>query len=284
MMRRGERGVGAAGSAVLVALLAFGGMLGSMLMFEHGYIYFPEPEIVQTPADAGLDFEEKRFRTEDGLWLHGWYMPAAGSRLVLLHFHGNAGNISHRLSLYRQWHDLGLSIFAFDYRGYGRSEGKPSEEGFYHDARAAWQVLEGINGFSVDRTLITGRSLGAAVAARLASEVDAAGLVLETPFTSIPDMASYHYPWLPLRWLARSRFDTEEMITDVQMPLLLISAGDDRIVPAGMAERILAAANAPKSHIRLSGGHNDFDVISREQYRQAWLDWLAGLPGALTDQ
>ena len=269
-----------AGSVALAALLAFGGMLGAMTLFEKHYIYFPEAEIRQTPADVGLGFVEQRFRTADGLLLHGWYMPAAAGRLTLLHFHGNAGNISHRLPLYRQWHELGLSVFAFDYRGYGKSEGEPGEEGVYVDARAAWQALSTIDGFSAERTIIAGRSLGAAVAARLASEVDAAGLVLETPFTSIPDMAAYHYPWLPLRWLARSRFDTLATVSRVRLPLLLISAGDDRIVPSGMAERIFAAANEPKQHLRLPGGHNDFDMSPDGKYLQAWRAWLASLPAS----
>jgi len=271
--------VGVVGSAALVAMLAFGGMLGTMLLFEEHYIYFPEAEIGRTPADIGLGFTEQRFRTADGLLLHGWYIPAAGSRLTLLHFHGNAGNISHRLPLYRQWHDLGLSVFAFDYRGYGRSEGKPSEEGLQRDARAAWQALSAIDGFSAGRTLLAGRSLGAAVAAGLASEVGAAGLALETPFTNVSEMAEHHYPWLPLRWLARSRFDTLAAVSRVHIPLLLISAEDDQIVPAGMAERILAAANAPKRHIQLPGGHNDFDMGPNDGYRQAWLAWLDSLPG-----
>ena len=274
---RERRKVGAIGTVALVAVMAFGGTLASMTLFEDHYIYFPEAEIAQTPANVGLNYEERRFRTEDGVLLHGWYIPAPESRFTVLHMHGNAGNISHRLPLYRQWQALGLSVFAFDYRGYGKSEGEPSEAGLYRDARAAWQALTAIDGFSPGRTIVAGRSLGAAVATRLAAEVGAAGLALETPFTSIPDMASYHYPWLPLRWLARSRFDTEAMIVEVHKPLLLISAENDQIVPAGMAERILAAAKSPRSHVKLAGGHNDFDLVSSSQYRRAWQVWLQEL-------
>lgn len=264
-----------AGRALLVVIAGTGCLLFYMLMFEDQYIYFPGRELLQTPAGAGLPFKEIQFETADGISLHGWFMPATDAVYTVLHFHGNAGNISHRLSLYRQWHDLGLSVFAFDYRGYGKSGGKPSEHGLYEDARAAWKALTTMD--EGKGIIIAGRSLGASVAARLAAEVRADGLVLETPFSSIPDMAAYHYPLLPLKWMARSRFDTRAIIPEVQMPLLVISARDDRIVPAGMAEQILAAANEPKVHLSLPGGHNDFDLLSGKAYSRLWREWVTEL-------
>ena len=258
----------------MISMAGVAGLLLYMSVFENRYIYFPSRELLQTPADAGLAFKELRFESGAGVTLHGWFIPASGSRFTVLHFHGNAGNISHRLSLYRQWHEQGLSVFAFDYRGYGKSGGEPDEQGLYEDARAAWRALTAIEH---GKMIIAGRSLGAAVAANLALEVNAEGLVLETPFTSIRDMAAHHYPLLPLGWLVQSRFDSEAIIAGVQMPVLLISAADDRIVPAGMAERIFAAANKPKLHISLAGGHNDFDLRSGRAYRQAWQRWIAEL-------
>jgi len=263
---------------LLIPALALAIALGYMVMFEDQYIYFPMPEVARTPADAGLAFEEHEFHTEDGVKLHGWHIPGDGDDFTVLHFHGNAGNISHRLHLYRRWHDMGLSVFAFDYRGYGNSEGKPSEEGLYADGRAALLELQESQNIPAERIILAGRSIGCAVAARLATTVRAAGLALETPFTNIPDMAREHYPWLPLGPFVRSRFDILQTIGDVDMPLLVLSANDDRIAPASMAGRILeTATKTTKSSAGFNGGHNDFDIVSERAYVSAWNNWLASL-------
>jgi len=263
---------------LLIVALSFAALLSYMVGFENQFIYFPDQVVQQRPSDIGLQFEETYFQAADGERLHGWFMPRQAARFTVLHFHGNAGNISHRLSLYHRWHMMGLSVFAFDYRGYGKSTGKPDEMGLYDDARAAWLQLTENRGISPKAIIITGRSLGAAVAAKLAGEVEAAGLALETPFTSIPDMAAYHYPMLPLRWLVRSQYDIETMVKSLHMPLLLVSAGNDEIVAAGMAGRIFAAANEPKTQQLLTGGHNDFDMRSDRAYSKTWLNWLKQLP------
>ena len=261
----------------LIVILSIAGTSGYMALFEDRFIYFPELQIMQTPVAANLAFEEHRFKTSDGITLHGWYMPHPSARFTVLHFHGNAGNISHRISLYRRWHQLGLYVFAFDYRGYGSSDGEPGEEGLYEDGRAALRLLTGKLGVSPSSILISGRSLGAAVAVKLAAEVHPAGVALETPFTNIPDMAAYHYPWLPVRWLAKSRFDTLLMVGDISSPLLLISANDDSIAPSFMAERIFNAAREPKHYVSLSGGHNSFDSVSEQQYTESWRGWIDSL-------
>jgi alpha-beta hydrolase superfamily lysophospholipase len=262
---------------LLIPALALGITLGYMVMFEDQYIYFPMRDVAHTPADAGLGFEDHHFVTDDGVKLHGWYMPGREAGFTVLHFHGNAGNISHRLHLYRRWHDMGLAVFAFDYRGFGKSEGEPSEPGLYEDGRAAWRELQDSQNIPAERTILAGRSIGCAVAAELATAVNAAGLALETPFTSIPDMAKEHYPWLPLGPFIRSRFDILQIIEGVEIPLLVISANDDRIAPAWMAGRILEAAKAPKSNVGLNGGHNDFDIVSERAYISSWTDWLNSL-------
>jgi len=263
---------------LLTVAFSFVALLSYMVGFEDQFIYFPDQVVQQRPSDIGLQFEETHFQAADGERLHGWFMPRQAARFTVLHFHGNAGNISHRLSLYHRWHMMGLSVFAFDYRGYGKSTGKPDEAGLYDDARAAWLQLTEKRGISPKAIIIAGRSLGAAVAAKLAGEVEAAGLALETPFTSIPDMAAHHYPMLPLRWLAQSQYDIETMVKSLHMPMLLISAGNDEIVAAGMAERIFAAASEPKTQQVLAGGHNDFDMRSDRAYSKAWLNWLKQLP------
>jgi len=253
---------------------------GWMLLFEHRYIYFPDREILVTPASVGLEYQTVRPVTRDGVTLHGWHIPHPHARYTLLHFHGNAGNISHRLNLYARWHAMGLAVLAVDYRGYGKSGGKPDEHGLYEDARTSWRYLTGELGISTDRIIIAGRSLGSAVAVRLAGEVKAAGLVLETPFTSAPDLARKFYPWLPVAFLMRTRFDTLNGVRHMHLPLLIIRAREDDIVPAGMAEKIFSAAGEPKRLVVLAGDHNGFDSFSEREYAAAWTDWLATLSDA----
>ena len=168
----------------LIAFLSLAGLSFYMMLFEESFIYFPESELQQTPASIGLTFTEYQFKTADDIVLHGWYMPHPTARFTVLHMHGNAGNISHRLSLYQRWHQMKLSVFAFDYRGYGESSGEPDEKGLYEDARAVWRLLNHELFLKPAEIIISGRSLGAAVAAKLASEKKPVGLVLETPFST----------------------------------------------------------------------------------------------------
>lgn len=262
-----------AGSVALVS--------GWMLMFEDGYIYFPSRDMLHTPADVGLSFTEHRFTTQDDVSLHGWHMPHTAARHTVLHFHGNAGNISHRLHLYQRWHKMGLGVFAVDYRGYGKSSGKPSEDGLYEDARASWQHLTAKLGIPASQVIIAGRSLGCAVAAQLAVNLGdrtrPAGIALETPFTNAPALARIFYPWLPVSLLMRTKLETLGRVGQIRLPLLLISAENDEIVPAGMGKTIYAAANEPKTFVTLSGGHNGFDTFSEKAYVTAWKKWLTTL-------
>lgn len=261
----------------LILVLAVGGSVAYMVTNEADYIYFPESEITQTPQSVGVHFSEQVFETTDGITLHGWFMPQPRARFTLLHLHGNAGNISNRIEQYRRWHAMGLAVFAFDYRGYGKSNGVPDEAGLYEDARAAWSLLTETLHIPPQRIIIVGRSLGGSVAAQLASEVTPAGLVLEVPFTSIPDMSADYYPWLPLRWFVKSRFDTEQALGKVNAPLLLISAGEDEIVPGWMDERLFKAIAGEKLRGKLPGGHNDFDSVSQGPYIKLWRIWLDSL-------
>ncbi len=252
-------------------------------MFEESYIFYPTTTIDHTPATYGLKFQDVYLTAEDGVSLHGWLIPRSDSKFTLLHFHGNAGNISHRLHLYEQWHRMGLSVFAIDYRGYGNSEGRPSEAGFYSDARAAWAELVETQNRPASRIIIAGRSLGSAVATRLATEKKAAALVLETPFTNISDMAAEHYPWIvPIRFLAQTEFDTLNLISQVHLPVMIISAGNDELVPSAMSESIYAAANEPKQYVALPGNHNDFDIGSSSAYASTWNRWLNQLGGGVS--
>jgi fermentation-respiration switch protein FrsA (DUF1100 family) len=258
------------------ALLAGVALVVGLLAIESRLIYYPIREHAASPADYGLRAEDLRVRAEDGVNLHAWWIHGAGKR-VLLFFHGNAGNISHRLDRARFLAErLGLDVLLLDYRGYGRSEGKPSEAGLYRDARAAYAAaIE--RGFQADRILFFGESLGCAVAVQLALEKPAAGLVLETPFLSVPALARRYYPFVP-RFLIRTRFDTESKIARVTAPKLIVQAERDEIVPAHHARRLFELAAPPKSMYVIPGaGHNDTYVVGGERYWNAWEKFLRGL-------
>jgi len=243
---------------------------------EQRYVYFPDRQLIATPAAVGLSYEEVRFEAADGTALHGWFLPGAAGRPAVLFCHGNAGNISHRLESLGLLHGLGLSVFIFDYRGYGRSAGEPSEEGTYADARGALDWLRQ-RGWTPAQLVYFGESLGAAVALQLATEHPPAGLVLEAPFTSIAAMGRHHYPLLHflLGWLLDARYDNLAKIGRIVSPLLIIQGEADTIVPPAMARRLYDAAKTPKRLQLIPGGdHNDLLFSGRELYPEAWREFL----------
>jgi pimeloyl-ACP methyl ester carboxylesterase len=188
-------------------------LLAIVFAFQAQLLYLPNiagAGLAATPESIGLSFEEARLTASDGVKLHGWLVLAPRSRRVVLHFHGNGGNISHRLELLRLLHGMGLSVFLLDYRGYGMSESRPSETGTYLDAAAAWTYLVDQRGYAPDDIILFGHSLGAAVAAYLGGQVRPGALILESPFISIPDIAAHHYWFLPARALVRFRYATAE--------------------------------------------------------------------------
>jgi len=269
---------------VLVAVLLTLTILRAEGAMEQHFIYFPERALVMTPSGLGLPFEEVTFSAEDGIRLHGWWVPGEPGRPVILFFHGNAGNISHRVENLWLLRRLGLGVLIFDYRGYGRSEGRPDEPGLAQDARAALKWLEE-RGVPRGELLYFGRSLGAAVALQLALEAPPAGLVLETPFTSIRDLGRLHYPLLHLGlgWLIRDRYDNLAKIGQLHVPLLVLQGDRDRIVPESMARRLYAAANPPKTfHLVVGADHNTTYEAGGDAYWQAWRDFLATLGRALS--
>lgn len=229
-----------------------------------------------TPADLGLAYEDVTLEASDGVPLHGWLVRGASSRVVLF-FHGNAGNVSHRLASIRQLVDLGPSVFVLDYRGYGRSGGRPSEAGLGRDADAAWRYLVETRGVPRDEVVILGRSLGASVAARLASEVRPLGLVLESGFTSVPDVAAEIYGWLPVRWLSRLRHATREDLRQVECPVLIVHSRDDEIIPFHHGEALFEAAPEPRAFVALRGGHNDAFLLDERTYLDGLRFFLGGL-------
>jgi fermentation-respiration switch protein FrsA (DUF1100 family) len=237
-------------------------------------LYRPAKELSGTPAEIGLDFEDVVFKSADGLDLNGWYVPAKSSKLTLLFCHGNGGNIGHRLDSINIFHNLGLSCFIFDYRGYGNSQGKPSEEGTYADAAAAYKWLSEEKKTAADDIIIFGRSLGGAIAAQLAGGLKARALVVESAFTSYVDIAKEYYPYMPVRWFARFSYNTIDYIRDVYCPVMLIYSRNDEIVPYKFGLELYDAANEPKEFIEIFGGHNDCFLASGKIYIEVWEKWL----------
>lgn len=254
-----------------VALLVLGLVFLNAWMYlqQPRMIFFPFDSVSITPQSWGLEYEEVGLGTSDGLILHGWYIPARGSDKVLLFFHGNAGNISHRSDSIALFHRLGLNVFIFDYRGYGRSEGAPSEAGLYRDARAAWTYLIQDRGFAGKDVILFGRSLGGAVATRLASEVQPGGLILESTFSSARDMAEVVLPVLSRLVFLRFGFNTAARIKKVHSPVLVLHSPDDEIIPYRQGEKVFAAANEPRFFFQMTGDHNSGFLESQPAYGQA---------------
>ena len=240
------------------------------------YPNLPSRAVVATPARIGLAYEEVALAAEDGVRLHGWFLPAEErARGVLLFFHGNAGNISHRLDSLKIFHDLGLSVLIFDYRGYGQSEGKVSEAGTYRDAEAAWRHLTEARRVPEDKIVLFGRSLGAAVAAHLATRQSPKALIMESSFTSVPDLAAKYYRIFPVHWLARFRYDARADLGAIACPVLIVHSRDDEIIPASHGRALFEAAQEPKAFLELSGGHNDGFLVSGRTYTDGLDAFLA---------
>lgn len=266
-----------------ILLLVAGGyaLLLLVLYLRQGSLLYlpgiPGREIAATPAVIGLTHEDVELRTADGIRLHGWFVTARNARGVVLFFHGNAGNISHRLDSLRIFHQLGYSTLIIDYRGYGLSEGKPTEPGTYRDAEAAWQYLVEQRGELPDRIVVFGRSLGAAVAAYVAERYRPRALIVESAFTSVPDMAAELYPVFPVRLLARLRYDTRARLAGVNCPVLVVHSPDDEIIPYSHGRELFAAAREPKQMLVLRGGHNEGFMVSGNVYVEGLAGFLRGL-------
>lgn len=258
---------------VVICLLAW--FFQERMLFLPG---IPGRALEATPRALNLPYEELAIPTADGVRLHGWWVPAPGARHTLLHLHGNAGNIGHRLELLQIFHALGVNVVLFDYRGYGQSDGTPSEAGLRQDAEAVWAHLTQRRGIAPADIVLHGQSMGGAFAAGLAAARAPAALVLESAFTSVPDMAAQLYWWLPGRLLARLKLDTLDALARVRCPVLVIHSTGDEIIPFAHGEKLFAAAGEPKRQLVIGGDHNTGFWTSREAYVAGWRDFLATLP------
>jgi alpha-beta hydrolase superfamily lysophospholipase len=255
---------------------------------EPRMIYYPARQIDQTPDQLGLQYDDVTLTASDGVRINGWFLPAVASAkagvpsrtdpaLTVLLFHGNAGNISHRFDKLAALRELGVDTFIIDYRGYGRSDGKPDEPGTYRDARAAYDYLIQQRKAAPRSIIVYGESLGSAIAADLATKVDVGGLVLEEAFTSIGDVGQKMFPFFPVRWLVRNKYDTLSKMPRIKVPLLILHSRDDEIFNIRHARRLFAAANDPKQLVELRGAHNDAFLVSAATYHAAMQKFFASL-------
>jgi len=244
---------------------------------EKALVFYPDRALAASPQDTGLTYEDAWMTTSDGIKIHGWFLPSAITEApptaCLLFLHGNAGNISHRLDNLAGLTKAGFAVLIIDYRGYGRSEGRPSEKGTYLDARTAYQYLLDKTGVNPDKIVIFGRSLGGAVAVDLAVEKPARALILESTFTSIRDMARVHFPVLP-GFLVSAMYESEKKIGRITIPTLFIHGEADDLVPMALGRRLFAAHPGPKDFFAIPrAGHNDTFLVGGGPYYRRLVDF-----------
>lgn len=263
--------------AVWLAAAGFAGLGALMFGMQSRLVYYPDlgREVIATPAARGLAYEEVRIPTEDRETLAAWWVPAREARGTVLFFHGNAGNISHRIDYLVMFHRLGYSTLIVDYRGYGASTGQPSEDGTYRDAQGCWAWLAA-RGIAAADIVVFGESLGGGVATWLAARHRPRALVLASTFTSIADLAAAIYPFMPVRLITRIHYDNLARLPDIAAPVLIAHSPQDEIVPYTHAQRLYEAARPPKALLPLAGGHNDGFVHGREEWVQSLARFLDG--------
>jgi len=257
-------------AGMIVLFLALYGVF--LVSCERRIIYHPHkyPEGNWNSSSSSVSREDVHFTASDGVRLHGWYIPSAGAKATLLWFHGNAGNITHRLGNIEMLKPLNLNIFIFDYRGYGKSEGEPDEKGIYSDSQAAYDWLVKVKNILPGEIILFGRSLGGICAVEVASGNSAAGLILESVFPSAGKMAEKIFPVLPLGGAIKSRFDAISKVPDLKLPKLFIHGTQDEIVPYKLGRELFSVAADPKEFYDIQGaGHNDTFLIGGAGYFNA---------------
>ena len=267
----------AAGKRALILLLVWA--------FQEKLIYAPTRDVFTDPRKAhGLDFEDLELVTQDGVRIRAWYTPAENPRTVLLFCHGNGGNLAHRVDVIKGYRDLGLSSLLFDYRGYGRSEGKPSEQGTYLDAQAAWKFLVEERGIDPGRIILIGRSLGGPIAAHIAAKHQPAGLSLEAAATSAVEAGQQMFPFLPVSLLLRHRYDTVAWLQKVTCPVMISHGIRDRVIRFSHGKRLYELAREPKRFLELHGDHLEAHLDGTPDYPEALSRFVDDCVGNGQDQ
>ncbi len=251
--------------------------------FEHSNVYHPSTEMELRVDEVGIPGEDIWLTADDKIRLNAWYFPSPASsaraQYAVLFAHGNGGNICHRLNIYRVWHGMGVNFLAFDYRGYGRSEGKPSEEGTYLDAKAGYDWLIA-KGFKPENIIVVGESLGGGIASWVAAKHKVGGLVLQSSYTSVPNLGKELFPFLPVHQLASIHYNTLERLPKIKVPLLILHSRGDTLIRFHHAESNFRAANEPKLLHEVYGDHNETFMVGPEAYQQGVEKFLQILESA----
>lgn len=254
---------------MVIGLATYVGVCVIIRWVQSRLIYFPTHNCHTTPADLGIEFEDLTLTTKDGIAISAWYLPHPTALGTIIFCHGNAGNIADRVPTGSILRSLGCNVLLFDYRGYGRSGGTPTEEGTYLDAQAAWDYVKGEKREPPGRIVVFGRSLGGAVAIELAVRCAAtppAALVLDSTFTSVTDIGRMHYPFLPVNWLLRYRYESIDKIGRIDVPKLFFHGRKDELIPIENGRRLFDAAADPKQFVETPGGHNTGGFDYSPQY------------------
>lgn len=251
-------------SIIVIALAAYLGLLALMYVMQRSLMYFPDRSAV-TPAEAGFpQAQAVPLTSADGTKVLVWTVPPQPGKKVVIYFHGNGGSVMHRVPRFKPLVADGTGLVALSYRGYGGSEGSPSEDGLIDDARAAYDFAR--KSYPDAKIVLWGESLGTGVATALAAEKDIAALVLEAPYTSTADIAQAHYPFIPVRWLMKDQFHSDQRIGKVKVPILILHGDRDGVIPIAYGERLYAMAPEPKQLVRLpGGGHDNLDRFGASQ-------------------
>lgn len=240
-----------------------------LYIFQSGMMYHPAKQIYRTPGAVGLEYEDVFFQSVNDWQIHGWFVPARQARATVLLSHGNAGNISDRLETIRILNSLNLNVFIYDYSGYGKSDGSPSEETTYQNALDAWNYLIEEKQITHDQIIVMGRSLGGAVAAWLAVKKTPAALMLESSFTSAVNLAKEIYPFFPVRLMMKYEYPTAEYLQQVSLPLMVLHSEDDRLVPFHHGKELYELARSPKTFFTMKGAHGNSHVTTGDEYLNA---------------
>lgn len=255
-----------------------------LFLFQRYLIYFPDKNILYNPKQIGLVYEDIHVQTSDNAAIHGWFVPAESSKGVLLFCHGNAGNISHRLESILIFNKLSLDVLIFDYRGFGKSSGSPNEEGTYADAEAIWHYLISEKKYAASEIIVFGRSLGSGIASWLARQHTPSALILESSYTSLPDLGAKIYPFFPVRLLSRYHYPTSEHLSHIKCPILFIHSKNDEIIPYSLGLKNYELASEPKQFLEIKGSHNDGFLVSGEHYVDSIYEFLAQNTGRGPDK
>jgi len=238
------------------------------IFLEQKGLYHPTKELLETPAKFGITYEEINFKTSDDETLNGWYVPAENAKVTILYCHGNAGNIHHRLHKVRFFHEMGVNFFIFDYRGFGKSSGKPNEKGLYEDAAAAYDYLISRDDIDKSKIVVYGKSLGGPIAAEVCLRRKVSALILEGSFASVVMRAQQLYPFLPMKLLITQKYDTIAKVRNIRIPKLILHGKNDEVISFKQGEDLFEAAAEPKQFLPFEGGHNDDVYVTLPAYKK----------------